>query len=82
MSAHPSKDEGRTKQQHCRECCRKGKGQNESMKGKRIGDIALAGTERAGDCGRHAATHAASRRVLNQHHEREGKRHAGERIWT
>jgi hypothetical protein len=82
MPAHPSKDEWCAEQQHRRECRRKAKGQNKSMKRKRVGDIALAGTERAGDGGRDAATHAARCRVLDQHHEREGERHACERIRT
>jgi hypothetical protein len=82
MPAHPSEDEGCAQQQHCRECCRKGEGQNKGVKGKRVGDIALAGTKRAGDCGRHAATHAARCRVLNQHHKWEGERHTRERIRT
>jgi hypothetical protein len=46
----------------------------------RVGDIALAGTERAGDCGRDAATHTARCRVLNQHHKREGERRTREHV--
>jgi len=44
VPAHPSKDEGCAEQQHCGECRRKTEGENKSVKGKRIGDIALAGT--------------------------------------
>src|SRR5260370_28498208 len=81
MPAHPSKDEWcAEQQQHCRECPRKAEGQNKSMQGQRVGDIALAGTERAYDCGRNAATHTGRCRVLDQHHKREGERHTRKRV--
>jgi hypothetical protein len=40
VPAHPSKDIRCAEQQQRRECRRKAKGQNESVKGKRIGDVA------------------------------------------
>ena len=80
MPAHPSKDEWRAEQQHRRECRRKAKGQNKRVQGKRVGDIALASAERARNCRRNGAAHAARRRVLDQHHKREGERHTRERV--
>ena len=59
---------------------RKAKGQNERMNGERVCDVAFAGTEGAGDCGRNTTTHAARGRVLDQHDKRKGERHARERI--
>ena len=80
MPAHPSKDEWCAEQQHCRECRRKAKGQYKSVQGKRVGNIALAGTERARNCGRDAATHTARCCVLDQHHKREGERRTREHV--
>ncbi len=82
MPSHPSKDEGCAEQQHCRECRRKAKGQNESVQGKRVGDILLAGTERACNRGRDAPTHTARCRMLDQHYKGKGKRRTREHIRT
>src|SRR5207253_7516494 len=54
--------------------------ENKSVQGQRVGDIAPAGAERAGNCRRNAAAHAARCRVLDQHHKRKGERHARERV--
>ena len=80
MSAHPSKDEWRAKEQHDRERRGEAKRQNKRVQRERVGDDRAAGAERACNRGRDAAAHAARRRVLDQHHEREGERHAGERV--
>jgi hypothetical protein len=80
MPAHPSEDERRTGQQHRRERRREAEGEDEAVQGEGVGDITPAGTEGARDRGRDAAPHAARRRVLDQHDEREGERHACERV--
>jgi hypothetical protein len=82
MPAHRSKDKWRGEQQHDRECRRQSKRENKSVQRKRVGDIALAGAERAGNCRGNAAAHAARRRVLHQHHKREGERYSRQRIRT
>jgi hypothetical protein len=50
------------------------------VQGKRIGNIALSGTERARNGGGDAATHAARGRVLDQHHKGESKRRTREHV--
>src|SRR5262252_6060632 len=45
MPAHPAKDDWCAEQQHRRECRRKAKGENKSMKGERVGYITLASAE-------------------------------------
>src|SRR5882672_10729285 len=47
---------------------------------QRVGALTAVRAECTGDSRRHAATHAAVRCMLHQHHEREGERHARERI--